>query len=499
MMDWNSLLDEAALASVLPGTYARFTRPIREGLIVFLEGLPPAVQEEILAQQAALPWSARISERLSLLARSCPVLHKLGQVLARDQCLAPELRQYLRGLESLAPSVSETIIQKTLTDELGPLERRGIRLVAPAIAEASVAVVIPFVYTPSNSGDQQNGVFKVLKPGIEDRLELELELLGFVGVHLDERCVALAIPHLEYEELFEQIRDKLRHEVHLDQEQQHLVQAGRCFADDPQVHIPALIDHCTPRVTAMERITGGKVTDHRREDQLESRLRAELVVGSLISRPIFSHASQAMFHGDPHAGNLFWTDENRLAILDWSLVGSLGERDRVAIVQIMLGAIMLDAGRIAAILESLSAPERVPHPPLIAIVDAWLKRIRRGSFPGLSWLVGMLDEAVQTAGLRVGADLMLFRKSLHTLEGIIADIGAGKSQIDDILMSDFWRQFTSEWPRRWVSPPLSRQFATRLSNFDLTQTLLSTPAIAARFWMGQTVDLLDACWPISKL
>ena len=43
-----------------------------------------------------------------------------------------------------------------------------------------------------------------------------------------------------------------------------------------------------------------------------------------------------MFHGDPHAGNLFLTDENRLAILDWSLVGSLGERDVMAIVQILL-------------------------------------------------------------------------------------------------------------------------------------------------------------------
>ena len=78
-------------------------RPIREGLIVFLERLPTAAQEEILAQQAALPWSASISERLSLLARGCPVLHKLGQVFARDQCLAPELRHHLRGLESLAP------------------------------------------------------------------------------------------------------------------------------------------------------------------------------------------------------------------------------------------------------------------------------------------------------------------------------------------------------------------------------------------------------------
>ena len=63
---------------------------------------------------------------------------------------------------------------------------------------------------------------------------------------------------------------------------------------------------------------------------------------------------------------------------------------------------------------------------LIAVVEPWLKRIRQGSFPGLSWLVGLLDEAVRTAGLRFAADLMLFRKSLHTLEGVIAEIGGGQ-------------------------------------------------------------------------
>src|SRR4051794_3460740 len=111
MFDWNLLLDEKALASVLPGDYARFARPVRDGLAVFLEGLPAAHQTEILKQQAALPPTADISERLAALARCCPVLHKLGQVLARDQRLAPELRTQLRTLESLVPTVPEAVIR----------------------------------------------------------------------------------------------------------------------------------------------------------------------------------------------------------------------------------------------------------------------------------------------------------------------------------------------------------------------------------------------------
>ena len=93
MVDWGLLIDENALASVLGGAYAHFAKPVREALVVFLTGLPEAYQATILAQQVALPSTASFSQRLARLARCCPVLHKLAQVLARDRRLTPELRQ----------------------------------------------------------------------------------------------------------------------------------------------------------------------------------------------------------------------------------------------------------------------------------------------------------------------------------------------------------------------------------------------------------------------
>src|SRR5262249_22282362 len=125
MLDWNLILEEAALAAVFPGEYTRFVRPIREGLIVFLEGLPESHQAGILSRQASLPATASISQRLAALARDCPVLHKLGQVLARDQRLAPQLREQLRELESLEPTVPDATIREVVSRELGSLERLG--------------------------------------------------------------------------------------------------------------------------------------------------------------------------------------------------------------------------------------------------------------------------------------------------------------------------------------------------------------------------------------
>src|SRR4051794_34788282 len=105
MVNWDCLIDEITLASVLPDAYAHFRPPIRGALLVFLGGLPPEHQAAVLADQASLPLTATPAERLTRLARSCPALHKLGQILARDRRLAPELRRHLQGLESLPPSL----------------------------------------------------------------------------------------------------------------------------------------------------------------------------------------------------------------------------------------------------------------------------------------------------------------------------------------------------------------------------------------------------------
>ena len=81
-----------------------------------------------------------------------------------------------------------------------------------------MAVVIPFrIQGASQDGHPDRGVFKVLKPGIEDRLARELGLLQDVGGFLDERCAAFGIPPLDYREVFDQVREKLGTEVNLEE------------------------------------------------------------------------------------------------------------------------------------------------------------------------------------------------------------------------------------------------------------------------------------------
>ncbi|MEZ6070788.1 MAG: AarF/ABC1/UbiB kinase family protein [Pirellulales bacterium] len=384
------------------------------------------------------------------------MLHKLGQILARDQRLSPQLRTHLQKLESLSPSTPLGVIERTLNEQLGPLDALGVTLAPPALAEASVAVVIPYrqdggrsAGTLRHHADEHDGadrVFKVLKPDIEHRLDVELGLLQHLGEHLDERCDELGIPHLDYAESFLQVKNKLWDEVRLDNEQRHLAQAAEFFAGDPDVQIPVLLEHCTSRVTAMSRIYGGKVTDHAIVCPSQRRRLAKLVARALIARPIFADNDQALFHCDPHAGNLFFTDDNRLAILDWSLVGRLNEHERSTIARVMLAAVTLDATQITSLLTGLAERQPPDAVALAAVVRSWLRRVRHGQPPTISWLTGMLDDAVQQARLSVGSDLMLFRKSLHTLEGVLVEIGSDQCVMDEVLGIEFLRALVGSGP-----------------------------------------------------
>ena len=476
MTDWELLIDEADVGAVLPEAYAHYRRPIRQALIVFLDGLPEAHQDAIVRDQTELPLTATMSQRIATLARSCPALHKLGQTLARDRRLALELRLQLQQLESLPPSIPLPEITAILAQELGPLDRLGVVLEPPALAEASVAVVVPF------RRGQDEGVFKVLKPGIEERLEQELALLERVGAHLDNECEALGIPRLAYKEIFEGLAERLRQETKLDGEQHHLDLARTTYADDRRIQIPALFPFCTPRVTAMERVYGGKVTDRHFDSDKQRRTCAELIVASLIARPLLANGDAALFHGDPHPGNLLYTPDDRLAILDWSLAATLEETRRIAFVQIILGAVMLDADRIARGLAALSAhPESLPD-KVMPVIHAALAQLQAFRLPGLLWVTELLDNSLH-AGVRFDAKMLVLRKMLHALEGVIADMGAARSCIDAVLINNFLGRMAVEWPSRWLATPGSRAFATRLSNADLASVTMSIPLAAMRFWL----------------
>jgi ubiquinone biosynthesis protein len=356
-----------------------------------------------------------------------------------------------------------------------------------------VAVVMPFVWR----GEQEprNGVFKLLKPGIERLMEEDLEVLGLLGDFLEEHCERYHLPALDYRETFESIRELLLHEVHLEEEQRHLAEAAEVFAGAAHVSIPALLPFCTARITAMERIYGEKVGDSVLPEGLSRHELAGRVAEALIAQPLFSTRPAALFHGDPHAGNLLITPDGRIGALDWSLAGHLSKRERIDLMQLVLGAMMMDVARMDGALRHL-AQKGAGTPEMRDVLETSLRELPWGNLPDMAWLIRLLDRLVLGARVQFAPNLLLFRKSLLTLEGVLADLTltgdhARNAVMDEAILAAFGRHWSTEWPARLLALPDTRSFATNLSTSDLWLLLWSSPASLARRWGETWVGLLQ--------
>ena len=467
------------VSPLVPDQYAPFRPLVADAVAFFVERLPLPRLTEIIAAQCALPTEAAAEERLATLISRCPTLHKLGQVVARDRRLAPAVRVRLQTLETLEPATPVETVMSTVRSELGATALSGLRIESRALAEASVAVVIPFTFEASHGGRPVNGVLKVLKPQIEERLEEELDIWADLAEFVDARCERDGLPPVRCQELFETVRELLSREVHLDLEQANLHAAAEFYAHSPRVQIPAVLPYSTRRITAMERVFGTKVTAAEHLSETRRKDLAGLVLRELVAKPVWSTESRAIFHADPHAGNLMYTDDGRLAMLDWSLVGHLDKTEREQTAQIVLGALCSDPVRIRRAIASLAVVQP-DEAKLREVVDQAMGQLFRDELPGLAWLLGLLEKAMFKAGVRFGDDLVLFRKAVLTVEGVAADVSTGTS-LGEVLPLSGAVQFLREWAWRCVAPPRSRNFATHVSNLDLLALYFAAPSAATRF------------------
>jgi ubiquinone biosynthesis protein len=466
-------IDPQELAAVVPDAYVEFRPIVADGLTFFLRHLSPARLAEVFAAQAELPADAGLPRRLVLFLHACPALHKIGQVVARNRHLDPELRRHLQELETLAPHTPFELLQPILKRELAPAaEQYGIHVAERPLAEGSVAVVVPLTWSDPADGApaaRRQGVAKLLKPGVAERLGEDLHLLGLLADYLEERWAAYGLRPLAYREVLDEVAELLASEVDLRQEQAHLAQADGQFAGRTDVWVPRLLPFCTDAMTAMERVHGRKVTDPQVIASWQRPALFRATARALLADVLFSRDESVLFHGDPHAGNLLATSDGRLAVLDWSLAGQLTTGDRVQVTQILLGGLARDARWVAGAIAEL-ARDGTDRSLIRLQVEAALAELPWYKPPGPAWAMALLDSLAH-AGVRFPPRLLLFRKAYLTLQGVLADVFPHVA-LEAALTAEGLARFAWECPLRWWKPLSDRDYATHVSTADLLHLAL---------------------------
>ena len=446
--------------ALVPQIYVRWRPLVHDAMRFMLSRLSTSRLAPKLAEQIELPLDTKPETRLLKLIAKVPGLQKLGQVLARNRHLPPALRRALSELENGICDYDVTQIRNIIQDELGSkLDAFAVEIDTKIFFEGSVSAVVRFTWHNPAVNRRERAVFKVLKPHIPECFAEDMDLLAQLARYMGSRHREYGFARHVLPDTFNDVRRLLQHEVQFRREQTTLAEAAALYKRLTSIRVPRVIEPlCTSRITAVTEERGIKVTEAvRRMPKWQRAHVSQQLVEALIAVPLFARGVDAMFHADPHAGNLLY-DRRRgeLVILDWALTDRLTRAERRHLTMLLMTVVLRDPIGACNAIEALSSRkgrrERSKTKIIRGCVTSFLNQLPVKRVPGAVDAMNLIEQ-IAYEGIRLPTSLVMFRKALFTLEGILHDIGAPQFSIESIV----GRHILLNWLTNWkgVGLPLS--------------------------------------------
>ena len=278
-------------------------------------GLEEAVGAEGgAATEAAVPEAEELANDLERLG---PTFIKLGQLLSTRADLLPP--PYLAALARLQDNIEPFTFAEAEKIISSELQVRLSKAFADFDRVPLAAASLGQVYR-AQLRDGREVVVKVQRPDIREQIAQDLDALNDMASFLDSHTELGK--RYEFENMLIELRKSLLRELDYRQEASNLITFRRNLRAFERIVVPAPVeDYTTSRVLTMEFIPGKKITTLSPLTFIE-------LDGATLADELFSAYLQQMlvdgfFHADPHPGNVFLTDDARIAILDLGMVARI--------------------------------------------------------------------------------------------------------------------------------------------------------------------------------
>ena len=275
-----------------------------------------------------------------------PVYIKLGQWLSSRADILPQ--PYLVELSKLqdsVPSAPFDQVKPIIEKDIGPINEKFDEINPDSISGASLGQV----YRGSISGQQI--VVKVKRPGIEKIVAKDLKVLKTI-LPLALRFVD---PNLRYSvnAMLSQFIETIHEEMDYTNESENLKKIKKNMENSHQVIVPSVYDdYSSKNVLTMEYLPGIKVTNVQALDE-KGIDREQLVID--IHKIFFTMLlKHSIFHADPHPGNISVTDDGKLILYDYGMVGRINNETRFRLVRLYLALVEKNPSRVVNAMNDLS-------------------------------------------------------------------------------------------------------------------------------------------------
>ncbi len=368
------------LSVLLANGFGNFFRDLR---MLAALGLNP---KDIDNPQASVTEDELANRIRNTLIELGPTFVKLGQILSCRPDILP--LKFVKELEKLRDKVTPFPFEKVreiIREDLhGEIEDFFSSFEETPSGAASIA--------QGHRAKLKDGteVFvKVQRPGIRKDILVDLEILRYFAAQLEKNNEELSF--LKPTKIVDEFAEGLERELDFNNERTNMITFAKQFHGNEGIWVPKPYNNlCSPRVLTMDFVKGIRPDDVEgiRNAGMDPNTIAELGAKLLLAQ-FFEYG---FFHGDPHAGNMFVLEGQKICYIDFGDMGRLTEDEKSRFIRLMSYVVMGDNKSATRIIMSMATSELKIDPDelersMTALIDCHL----RGDLQDLNVVLAVQD------------------------------------------------------------------------------------------------------------
>jgi len=396
-----------------------------------------------------------------------PAAIKLGQTLAtRPDLVGEDAAHDLLRLQDQLPAVPYETIHAAIRTGLGrDPATLFARIEQTPVGAASIAQVHRAVTT-----DGRQVAVKVLRPGVEEDFARAIDTYQWAAAQIESLSVEAR--RLRPRLTIENFRRWTLRELNFRREAASASELAEAMTAEPDFVVPAIDwQRSTAKVLTVEWIDGIKLSD--RAALVAAGYDLPRLAETLVRAFLRQAIAEGFFHADMHQGNLFALPGNKIAAIDFGIMGRIDRRARVWLAEILYGLITGNYKRVAEIhFEAGYVPAHHNVAEFATALRAVGEPMR--GLPVKDMSIGMMLDGLfsitRDFDMVTQPHLLLLQKTMVMVEGVATSLDP------DINLWESAAPFVREWIRTELGPEAA--IADRLI-LDL-RTLAGVPELVRR-------------------
>ncbi len=371
-----------------------------------------------------------------------PSYIKLGQFLAtRPDIIGREQANELSFLQDNLPTFNKDISIGIIESEFNTKVEDVYDEFGDAIAAASIAQVHKALINK-----EQKVAVKILRPSVDRKFKKDFEYFYFIADLFEK--INPELKRLKFKESIMTMQRSVQMEMDLRFEAAAISEISNNMQTDDEYVVPRVFwEKTTKKILTIEWIDGISIKDRDLliKNGFNLKELARIVIQSFLTQAL----RNGFFHADMHQGNLLVNTDGKLVILDFGIMGRLGEKEQNFLAEILWGLITKNYKRAAEIhfeagyvpkdqrLDEFSQALRAIGEPLTG---------KKANDISMANVLTQLFEVTEQFQMETRPELLLLQKTMVVTEGVARDLDP------DLNMWDIAKPVVSKWMEEKISP-----------------------------------------------